>query len=355
MAALTSLDVANLVMDVRRGMARGADAQAMAMAKRALARRVSGDPRSPGSRSLSTLSGRHPGALSPRGDELLAGCEIVLVDLPWPNAVARCREGRTQIVVFDGLRRLIWSFGAMVTVLALLQDERGEARVSIDGLEVEEALLFSLAATSQLADFVRNGTTMVELDDLLAEVPRRNLEVGYGVGMLFVLLHEAGHGELGHLAGGTHGELAHAALVEPERLTGVQRDELAADAFAVACLSEGHRAGIVSNLIFTLGTFALLEAFSGGLSAAHPLAINRLAALADEAGLQGVEREVVTGWIGDRLRVFREMAGDRAAAGGSVADRIEKAMPATEARMILRRLKRRILRETGVLGTGMVP
>jgi len=331
-------------------MALEAGAQAAAMAQRVLSKGIDADPLSLASQRLSDLAGRHPGAVNEAGLALLDSCEIMLVDIPWPNAISRRDGARTQIIVFDGLRRMIWSFASMITVLALLQAERPSATLDVDGNEVPEALMFSLAATSQLADFVRNGTGMVDFDDLLGDVPRRNVEVGYGVGMLFVLLHEAAHGALGHLDGGAHSELSHVALIQPEILTRMQRDELAADAFAVGLLSDGHREGIVSNLIMTLGMFAMLESFSGGLSAAHPLAINRLAAIAAEAGLEGGTGSIVTSWIEDRVRSFRDLASERAAAGGSIFDRIESSMPALSARTTLRRLKRRILRESGVLG-----
>ena len=302
------------------------------------------------SRWLAQLIEDSPELLAPGARRLFDGIELYAVDSDHPNAFARIAAGTPQILVFSGLRHLIHYFADFVTVLALLQSHRADATIDDgQGGAHPEAFLFSMACTVVLADFVTTNRIPATLHDLLGPQAQNNVRIGFRTALLFVLLHELGHLELGHLSDGPLSEVAHVGLLEPETLSLRQADELAADEFAIAQIAPAYRADLISSLMLLMGGFALLEAFYGGLSASHPLAINRLARLADLLELDAGTRAIVSSWIGDRVRSFRSLAADRVAGDGSIGDRIAATMSIDHAYAVIAEVKRRVRQGPGTL------
>jgi hypothetical protein len=327
-------------------------------------RAVVAEDTSPDSQWLRDLIATSQDLLTDDAVEKLGAVHILSVDSFHINALAR-RVGNTpQIIIFSGLRHLVHFFADYVTVLAHLlrlrpdamierPSDRSRGKADDPARDTDpdrgEAFLFSAACFAIIADFLRNGRPPSLIHDLLGPAARKNVELGYRTAILFALLHELGHIDLGHLEDGPLSEVLPIALVEPETLSLYQQDELAADAYAIAHIAPAHRADIISSVMFLLGSFALLEAFMGGFSVSHPLTINRLGAIADAAGLTADDRVIVEGWIEDRARAFRSFAGDRTSAGGSIVERIDSAIPITEAYAILAEIKRRIKADLGEL------
>lgn len=181
----------------------------------------------------------------------------------------------------------------------------------------------SMAGFSILADAVVNDRFPVLLHDMLGPLARSDVIVAYRLGVLFVVFHELGHIELGHLtASRGRSERQPFALAEPELLSGPQQDEIEADAFALDHIASHCKQEIMPSLVFFFTPFTSLETFSGGLSANHPLAVNRLSALAERANMPPEVKPVIAHWIEGQLAAFRRTLESRKQVGGDLRAKI---------------------------------
>jgi hypothetical protein len=273
--------------------------------------------------------------------------ELYGVDSQLPLATTLFDGARHKVVVFNGLIHQVHFFADLISVLDGLIACRPEATFLWNGGEALEAEVFSMAGFSLLSTFLRTGQLPSPIHDMLGSIRRRNVKLGVAASIAFAALHELAHVELGHLEGlGLRNDIGHLALLEPEPLSRYQAEELAADRHALGLIDPRYRQDIQSSLIFLFGSYAFLEAFSGG-QASHPLAINRLAALAEAADLPPDIREIVVGWIVARSEAFRALAAQRLGADGDLGDRIEAVMPAALAHQVIAQIKRRVLAEHG--------
>lgn len=318
---------------------------------RILGKRAESD--SVNSRSLRSILDAHPELIDPAAMGALRKVGILGVDDPYINAFAL--RDRTApdgaVVVFEGLLHLIHYFTDLIAVLSQLQTERPDAVIDDgSGGHHPEALLFSMAGFVLLAHFLETGEYPPLLHDLLGSDARRNVKIGFGASVVFLLLHEVAHVTLGHAdVGGATSEAAALGGLEGEASLAL-RQELEADAQAMAWIATSWRGPIQSSLIGLFGAHAFAEAFRGASDRHHPLAVDRLKSLSRAADLTEADREIVDSWIEDRARHFVTMAGDREAAGGSIQANIYKTMSPSHARAIVHEVRTRIQAEYGVLG-----
>ncbi|WP_343699662.1 hypothetical protein [Caulobacter sp.] len=300
------------------------------------------------SRSLRSMLTVAPDLFAPSALGRFDRVELYGVASPLPLASVRFDGAQHQIVIFNGLIQQVHFFADLITVLDGLIALRPETRVDPREGALLEAEAFSMAGFSLLSAFLRTGQPLPPLHDMLGPGRRQNVKLGVAAAIAFALLHELSHVELGHLAGGARNDIGHMALLEPEHLSLYQAEELEADRHALELIEPHYRQDIQSSLIFLFGSYAFLEAFSGG-EESHPLAINRLAALADAAALPEDVRDIVVGWITARSRQFRALAEARSSAGGDAAQRIEEVMPAALALQMIAEIKQRVLAEHGLI------
>lgn len=266
----------------------------------------------------------------------------------FPNAFARETPEGTMIVVFDGLVDHLRFFADLVTILGQLQQHCPDAVLAVDGGEAEpEALLFSTACFAVLADCFAGNRRPPRLHEMLGPKQQRDVDLGVDTAVLFLLLHEMAHIELGHLRGHATSELAQIALIEPEQLDRTQIEEVEADRQAIGWIRPEHRSDIVSSIIFLLGTFAFFEAFAGGLSREHPLAVNRIAAIVADGAIDDDTRAIAMGWIEDRAAAFRRLASERLAARGTLWHQIAASMPTTTALTVIEHVRCAIAQQDG--------
>lgn len=303
------------------------------------------------SKSLQSVLIATNAELGSRAIERLARVEIYGDETSYINAVPQARKGIERIFVFDGLKHLIHYHSDLIKVLGLLQAHRPGVEYQLpDGSVLSESLAFSMAGYSILANFHETRRVPMTIHDMLGPKAQAEVLAAYRGALCFVLLHELGHIELGHLKfSEVRSERSHLSLREPEALSSYQEAELEADAFAMNLIPRHARATFTPSLIFFLGAFAFIEVFSGGLSESHPLAVNRLARLVDLCEMDQADQSILVSWIGGQVENYRRFAQDRAIHGGSIRSRIAESMPADQAYAVVLEIKRRVAAQHGVL------
>jgi hypothetical protein len=315
--------------------------------------RTVADEASAGSRFFRNVVDIHEPYLTPNVTSLLRTVELYGVDSPYANAIPEVEAPRKRIFVFEGFQQLFLYFAYLIRVLDGLQNHRANAEIVVEGERLAEPLAFSMAAFSILSNAMARQFWLPPLEDMLGPRAKSEVMYAYRAGMLFVLLHELGHIELGHLGlDGVRSERGHFDLAEPELLSEIQREELEADDFAFEALQSAYRGEIMPSLIFLFGAHAFMEVYSGHLSEKHPLAANRLWVLAQRTPLPAQDKQIVVDWIEGQIAVWRNFAGKRGDLGSGFRARIEERMPVKTAVCVVDEIKRRVAAEVGLLEAG---
>jgi hypothetical protein len=267
------------------------------------------------------------------------------------NAIPNVRRQTKQIIVFDGLKHLIHYHASLIRVLDRLQTLRPDAEYMLpNGSTEPEALACSMAGYALLDDFQKTFRKPVFVHDMLGRHARAEIAAAYRGALCFTLLHELAHIELGHLAfSPARSETRQFSLLEPEALNACQYDELAADAFALCLIPQQSRAAFGPSLVFMVGAFAFLEAFSGNLSADHPLAVNRMSQMVALCEMPVDDQAIYIGWIDHQVEKLQQFAAARVSGGGSIRERIAMSMPASLATRIIVEIKKRVRKQHGLL------
>jgi hypothetical protein len=278
-----------------------------------------------------------------------ATVELYGVDLPICNAIPRNKHGQRQIFVFDGLLRLIHYYVELITVLDRLKALRPDAELTIDGITKSEQLAFSMAGFAIMEDFLSTGRTPFTLSEILGPTARANIRAGYLGAVLFVLLHELGHLELGHIDNtGLRAELFAAELALPEQINRYKQQELEADAYSFQAVLPQLRSSFISNAFFFLGPFAFMETFAIASTDTHPMFVNRLSRVADLLATDADTHSMVVNIVHDSIVGFQKMTAARNRNAGDARHRIAETMPFEMAVATIREVKARVTSE-GVL------
>jgi hypothetical protein len=304
------------------------------------------------SRFLRNLTDKHAHFMSSDAVDLLRTTDLYGTDLAIANAIPRHRNGRRQIILFEGLCHLIRYYADLITVLNLIQTLRPTATIIVEGEPQPEVSALSSAGFAIIADFIESGRTVRTLSPLLGPKSRRNAAIGYLGAVLFILLHELGHLQLGHLAGARdRTERLPLALPIDETIDHYQQQEFDADAFAFRSLRDEVREDFISSVLFFLGPFAFLEAFALPDAKTHPLSVNRAAHLASLLGPDGRAAHAVARIVESQAAGIKNLARSRNENRGDVRHRIREKMPLDLANRIVREVADRIRDEVGCLDT----
>jgi hypothetical protein len=106
------------------------------------------------------------------------------------------------------------------------------------------------------------------------------------------------------------------------------------------------------SIIFLLGGFAFIEAFSGNLNEEYPLAANRLSCIVDQCEESPQNKQIITSWIESQRRSLLKFEALRKNNEGSIRNRIEESMPVYEAHYVIEEIKKRVLEQHGLLDIG---
>jgi hypothetical protein len=185
---------------------------------------------------------------------------------------------------------------------------------------------------------------------MLGERAQGELIAAFRGALCFVLLHELAHIELGHLSTKRlRSERFQPVLLESEPLNQWQAEEMEDDLYAWELIQPETRHAFVPSIIFFLGAYAFIEVFSGSLTKAYPLAINRLSNLLSHTDMKANDMNIAVSWVEQQANTLRSLRLDRDQSGGSIRDRIKESMPVETAYKIISEIKRTVAVEFGPL------
>ena len=234
------------------------------------------DSESAHARALKILSEEATLFVLPEAKALLAECEIYV--LPLPICIAYCEvvEGRNRIVIASGILDLISHSLFLAHFGNVVPDK------------YEDYFLLKLPKKMPLTDLLVNALFLLEYRFYSFSEPLPDLKPYIGENQLaairtsmsgavaFILLHELGHLQLGHVTRNTVRPMAIQVAI-PERLNTMQRQELEADQFVTDCLYDQAKPLATYWQHQAVAFYSQLELLSGMRSEDHPLAINRSA------------------------------------------------------------------------------
>ncbi len=308
------------------------------------------DTSSPSSTRLWNFAMAQNEIVRPEILERLKSIEIYGVDFHVCDAFPRVSEQRRQIIIFDGFLYLLRFCVDLYSVLSLMERYRTEEVIDLDGSSIDEGLAFSMAAHALMVEAVQTGHVLIDIGDMLGPNANRQAAIGFKGAILFLLLHELGHIDCGHLEDGSFSERSNIELLVSETLDDAQKKELEADDFAMAAIDAKIRNGFVSSAIFSLLPFAFIEVFSGPVNLTHPLTVNRIGQLVryakfpDNPELELAAEKIANGHI----RRFLHLAEQRTNAGGSVIGSISRTMPLETAYDVIKRIKQNVANAGGL-------
>tara|TARA_R110002049_G_scaffold285233_1_gene466033 strand:+ start:4014 stop:5015 length:1002 start_codon:yes stop_codon:yes gene_type:complete len=212
----------------------------------------------------------------PERKELLAICELYV--LPMPICVAYCEviNGKKRIVIGSGILDLICH--------SLFLAHFGNAVPQ----KYEDYFLLKFPEKLPFIDLFINALFLLEYRFYCFAEPLPNLRPFVGESTLksirtsmsgaaaFILLHELGHLQLGHVTSNVVRPVTFRPAI-PEQLNVMQQQELEADQFVTHSLYEQARALATFWQHQDVAFYSQLELLSGKRSEDHPLAINRSA------------------------------------------------------------------------------
>lgn len=208
-------------------------------------------------------------------NELLANQHVEVVRTDLCNAYVTQIDDDSVIFVFRGLIKAIMfvlEFGDIVASLDARLKTGQQCPYSPDELHV---LVYE--AYSSLYHYEASGEPLPRAGGILRPGEKRSLLIRFSRVIWFVLMHEIGHVQLGHLCPGTvKSSLPGPQLVVSENLNSDKLQEFEADLFLCETLADSEQYAVLSYVLAPLDLLASLERNLREGSETHPSAVNRL-------------------------------------------------------------------------------
>lgn len=236
---------------------------------------------SPQTKQLATAMAPYHGLVREQAMQALGRRTVVSVPKPLCNAQAAIVHGTECILLYDGQLDVAVANVAMSYVVQQLPEVFEHTFPRPAHPEVSASGWVSVILGAVINRFLSHGEALPDFRLLMAP-PQRQQELrhAFAGAAWWLLLHELGHLELGHLGSGTGPRPPRLAnpgsLVVPEALSSFQVEELEADAYAHDSLGDDGRKMFYGWANTALGPAMMLEALAASQGAAHPLSINRL-------------------------------------------------------------------------------
>jgi hypothetical protein len=323
---LTPCRVAGVLRLRGAGLAPLTDVQRRAAALDALNRRVASSAADPGSLALRARVEGVAALLSDDARRFLDSVPVLWLETALPDARIFSRGSVPAIAVCAGLFELVHFQCTLPVLCSLLQDtELGRVRISGDpDDDMTLADCAMLAGHVVLSDAYAELRHLPTLAQMLGPRARRNIELGVSASMALLLLHECGHIALGHSRRGT-----------------TRNNELEADAWSIAALSDLGRAVILPSLLSLHGAFQFFQTFGAGLGDGYPDADERLEAMVAKLGIEGDTAAIARGLL-DAARQRRTMVAAVPATPAAMLLRFRKVMEPVDAWRFFRGLEDRL-------------
>lgn len=207
---------------------------------------------------------------------------IFCLDQPICNAQARkTQEGTPFALIYTGLLSVAtFRLGLAILIhnVQLMQRCKGENTVANEA--TLKALSFNAVALSYWFYLDGEPNPLPGFCDLFCEEHRLQMIHGVGGAISFVVMHEVGHIELGHLTAKSHPLPQMHGPMDFEELNAAKTMELEADRFAASCFKPEIRLGIVTGLSAVMDIFADMDGMCLiPRESSHPFIVNRIQAL----------------------------------------------------------------------------
>lgn len=209
-----------------------------------------------------------------RRESLLEGTELFV--LPYRPCLAF-----SEVCDETGRGRIVISRGMIDLIAASIYDASMQSAIPVRlhtmavGQRKQPLLLVLNACTALLRyRFYRFAEPLPEFYQTLSPEALGNCRVSVPGALTFLLLHELGHIELGHLER-DEVRMSHYDMAFEQRLSDYQLQEAEADEFALDALQDKAQVLGPYWMSQALAFFVTLELISGYEDADHPLAINR--------------------------------------------------------------------------------
>jgi hypothetical protein len=207
-------------------------------------------------------------------DKLLNGTEVYCLPYPLPMAYCTQVDDRDIIIVGQGLIDLI----SYTIHCAHFENTIPLHFSSYHSLKYRRDMPFTELVSNCLFLFALRfycyAEPIPDIYTLLTEQQKEDSKIAISGALLFIILHELGHIQLGHLDGHNVRPSVKAKLIH-EELNSTRQIELEADAFAIRSLIEPAQEAGQYWCSMAMSFFSNLELISGTQHDTHPLAINR--------------------------------------------------------------------------------
>ena len=300
--------------------------------------------------SLQSESSRHIREILGRYPELIdstfsigineSSTDIYGISCGLCNAFIRQKVGRNQIIIPDGILKLIRLYADYTTIMPLMQSSRRTKTISIDGQILSELEAFSDAIMASIVHYVDTGESIANLEGLLGPTAKLNADVGYTGAVIFLVAHEMGHLKLGHLDGDSFRSARMPPPLAISELINVSKaEELEADYYAFLAFSNQYRELSISSVLIMFGAFSFAETFGTPSGESHPLTVNRMIHLAAMTKFDGDPEmaEAVRFKIAKEIEMFYRLADIRRE-HNNARSLVEKHMPIETAESIIERV-----------------
>jgi hypothetical protein len=217
--------------------------------------------------------------------KLTSGTAVFCIDQPICNAFAsRTRTGIPYVLIYSGLVNVAL-YRLCISILVananlMLQARGGDIEPARTHLK---AIAFNCMALSFW--FYIDGEPLPSVLETFNEAHKTQAWHGLGGALAFIVMHEIGHIELGHInIDGRPFPQIYSTLVA-EDINAFKAMEFEADRFALSSMKQELRPTLISSLLMVLDLMSDLECMCLPLSASHPLVVNRISTLLDAMNL----------------------------------------------------------------------
>lgn len=219
-------------------------------------------------------------AIRPWANELMVNQPLEVVRTEVCNACATLSPNGSVIFLFRGLIKAILfvlEFGEVVTGLDAQLNTTQDSSYTNDQLQV-----WAYSAYSMLYHYQAVGERLPRAGGALVPATKRLLLMQFSCVIWFILMHEIGHVQLGHLGqDAATSRLTSPKLAWPESLNTEKLQEFEADLFLCDTLADGEQRALLMYVLAPLDLLASLERHLGGNESTHPSAVNRLQYILD--------------------------------------------------------------------------
>jgi hypothetical protein len=215
-------------------------------------------------------------ATSERANELLSAQRVAVVGSDLCNACAVGVDDGNVVFVFQGLLKAVLFVLEFSDIVHALDSSVKSGAAPVIVMQADLAGIVS-DAYAGLYYYISSAEPLNRPGEGLPASEKAGLMIRFSRVLWFLLMHEIGHIQLGHLGSSILGGKSHPpALVCSEDLNVSKLQEFEADLYVCETLKESEQYALLSYVLAPLDMFASFERNLGPPKDTHPMAVNRL-------------------------------------------------------------------------------